>query len=391
MNDTIRDTQAEQLRQNEELYRLICENLRDHAIFTIDSDGKFSSWNPGVEDVLGYTEDEFIGQPDAIIFTPEDRERDAPERDRKKALETGRAEGDRWHVRKDGSLIWVNGILAALHDSEGKLRGFAKIMRDGTKNRQQQEELQRAKDELERRVEERTQELNATLERLRRSEQNAAEVFRAAPFAAAVCTTAEGCFLAVNRALERLSGYGRDELIGRVTKELGFWSSEEDQQKLRQAVEEHADFRDLELQLRTKDGMVRDILVSGTFIDYDGTDAVVKMFYDITGRKQSEEQLSRAIQEVMADAAWFSRAVVEKLANIRSGEVDATVVAELTPRERQVLGRIASGMNNEEIAKDLGIGDQTVRNYTTAIYSKIHVRSRAEAVVWARERGLVAP
>ena len=115
------------------------------------------------------------------------------------------------------------------------------------------------------------------------------------------------------------------------------------------------------------------------------------MFYDITERKRTEEELAHAVQEVMKDAAWFSSAVVENQANIRSGRIDATEVAELTPRERQVLERIASGMNNDEIGRDLGISGQTVRNYISLICSKIHVRTRAKAVVWARERGLVGP
>ena len=48
-------------------------------------------------------------------------------------------------------------------------------------------------------------------------------------------------------------------------------------------------------------------------------------------------------------------------------------------------------MNNDEIGRDLGISSQTVRNYISIIYDKVGVRTRAEAVVWARERGLVGP
>lgn len=57
--------------------------------------------------------------------------------------------------------------------------------------------------------------------------------------------------------------------------------------------------------------------------------------------------------------------------------------------EQQVLARIASGMTNDEISQDLNIKPQTVRNYISTIYEKINVHSRAQAVVWARERGLM--
>jgi DNA-binding NarL/FixJ family response regulator len=95
----------------------------------------------------------------------------------------------------------------------------------------------------------------------------------------------------------------------------------------------------------------------------------------------------------MQDAAWFSRSVLERLAQVRATRAGAAVnhaeVAELTPRERQVLERVAQGRRNEGIAAELGLSEQTVRNYVTRIYEKLGVHSHAEAVIWARERGLV--
>ena len=114
------------------------------------------------------------------------------------------------------------------------------------------------------------------------------------------------------------------------------------------------------------------------------------MFYDVTLRRQTEEQVQRAISEVVSDTSWFSHKVMERLANIWSGgEAKATV--ELTKRERQVLEQMASGKNNDAIAAELGIATQTVRNYISTIYDKINVSSRGEAIVWARERGLIFP
>ena len=64
-------------------------------------------------------------------------------------------------------------------------------------------------------------------------------------------------------------------------------------------------------------------------------------------------------------------------------------VADLTERERQVLERMAKGADNATIASDLEVALQTVRNHVSNIYMKLGVHSRSDAVIWARERGLV--
>ena len=60
----------------------------------------------------------------------------------------------------------------------------------------------------------------------------------------------------------------------------------------------------------------------------------------------------------------------------------------LTERERQVLELLASGLGNDEIAQQLGLSGQTVRNCLSVVYRKLGVGSRAEAVRWACEHGL---
>lgn len=87
--------------QSEELLRLIAENIEDYAIFAIDLDGRAASWNPGVEKLLGFTESEFLGTDACVIFTPEDQAHDACGHELRIAQEQGRAEDQRWHMRKD--------------------------------------------------------------------------------------------------------------------------------------------------------------------------------------------------------------------------------------------------------------------------------------------------
>jgi PAS domain S-box-containing protein len=124
-----------------DLFRLIAENARDFAIFVTDLDGRVVSWNPGVESLLGYAEREWVGRHASVIFTPEDRERDADRREMETALSEGRAEDKRWHVRKDGSRFWADGLLMLLKGGGVEPLGFAKIMRDATAQKEAETRL----------------------------------------------------------------------------------------------------------------------------------------------------------------------------------------------------------------------------------------------------------
>jgi PAS domain S-box-containing protein len=146
-DDPYSDEQA--LPPVEERYRLIEENVRDYAIFTVDPQNRISSWNIGAERMMGFTPAEALGMSAAEIFTPEDREKGDVEKELSKARETGRAENERWHLRKDGSRFWGSGIMSGLRGEDGRLRGYVKIMRDFTERKRAEEELQRQREQIE--------------------------------------------------------------------------------------------------------------------------------------------------------------------------------------------------------------------------------------------------
>ncbi len=138
--------------QAQELFQLLIENVTDYAIFTMDIESRITAWNVGAERILGYTEAEALGQPVSLIFTPEDIARGADRAELEQAAVTGRAEDEREHIRKDGTRFWANGIMTGLLDDSGKLRGWAKILRDFTERKRYEERLQRAVAETNHRV-----------------------------------------------------------------------------------------------------------------------------------------------------------------------------------------------------------------------------------------------
>jgi two-component system CheB/CheR fusion protein len=127
-------TAEAQVRAGEERLRMVAATTRDFAIITADPTGLITTWNRGAERIFGYTEEEMLQRPIATIFTPEDQAHGIPEQEMRRAAETGRAEDDRWHLRKNGSRFYCSGVMTALEASAGG--GFAKIARDMTGTKQ---------------------------------------------------------------------------------------------------------------------------------------------------------------------------------------------------------------------------------------------------------------
>ena len=130
-------------RRTEDIYRKAIEDIRDYAIFTTDADGIVTNWNVGAQHILGYTEEEIVGKEASKVFTTEDRTKAIPEKELATAATMGRAEDERWHVRKDGSRFWASGVVTPVRDSSGRLIGFSKVMRDMTERNRLTEERDR--------------------------------------------------------------------------------------------------------------------------------------------------------------------------------------------------------------------------------------------------------
>ncbi len=132
------------LQESEERFRLLVEGVHDYALFMITVTGEIASWNIGAERLLGYKESEVIGKDLAIIFTPEDQQVGVPRLEIERAIRDGYSADDRWHIRKDRTRFFVNGMLTSVRGQDGELRGFGKLMHDVTEKRQTEEALRQA-------------------------------------------------------------------------------------------------------------------------------------------------------------------------------------------------------------------------------------------------------
>jgi PAS domain S-box-containing protein len=154
LNDALRQSRrraevtALSLRDSEERYRQLVEDVKDYAIFMLDPEGRIASWNAGAERIKGYQAGEVLGKPFSLLFTPEGVAEHQPEQELQTAQAHGKFEGEGWRQRKDGTQFWADVVVTALRDSSGRLRGFSKITRDITERKQAETALRRSAQRL---------------------------------------------------------------------------------------------------------------------------------------------------------------------------------------------------------------------------------------------------
>ncbi|KAE9647965.1 helix-turn-helix transcriptional regulator [Pseudomonas sp. PB106] len=226
---------------------------------------------------------------------------------------------------------------------------------------------------------------------LRQSEERFAKAFRLTPVPILICSADTQQVIDVNQAFLETLAYDSEEVSGKTVTQLDFISDNGARARLLTALENSGRVNRVDVQVRKKDGDVLECALSADTVNIQDTPCYLLVLMDITERKRTELELVAAIEEVMKDASWFSRTLIEKLANVKkvnSPQLPSVSFTDLTTRERDVLGLICEGLADKEIAARLKLALNTVRNHVATVYSKLDVHSRSEAIVWARERGL---
>ena len=206
--------EVERLREIEQRFEDFANSARDFAFITLDLNKNVVGWNKGAEQLLGYGEAEIVGKSGAVFFTPEDVAAGEPDHEIETAKASGRAEDERWHVRKDGSRFWGSGVMTLLRARDGKVRGYAKVMRDNTEQRKR-------------------------IEALRTSEERFRVLVENVRDCALFPVDVEGKISDWNPGAERIFGYSASEVLGRSAYEV-FPAEEETKHILRSDLEKAA-------------------------------------------------------------------------------------------------------------------------------------------------------
>lgn len=216
------------------------------------------------------------------------------------------------------------------------------------------------------------------------------KAFRLSPVPMAVATFHGFHLIDINAAFSETLGYAVDDLIGHGAVAAGLISRQH-LDRIIAPIKNIGYVKNLEIDVRHSDGTTRHCLVSAEAIAIRERHCILGVLQDVTQQRRSDGDIIAALESVMHDTSWFSRAVVEKLAQVRrrngAGTPDPELV-DLTAREYRVLSLMCEGLSDTEIATALSISDNTIRNHVSRIYEKIGVHRRGAAIVWARDRGV---
>jgi len=132
-----------------EFFSQIIDSLQDYSIFTVDKELNINSWNSGATKIFQYETDEMIGKPFETIFTEEDKKAAVPKSEIDKALKGGRSVDIRWHLCKDGTTFYADGLVFPLKNDKDEVIGYVKILRDITQRKKSEDAIKKYTKDLE--------------------------------------------------------------------------------------------------------------------------------------------------------------------------------------------------------------------------------------------------
>ncbi len=248
-----------------ERYRELFENAND-MIYTHDLSGQFTSLNKAGEEITGYTSAQVLRMDITQIVTPEHQEL-ARQMVQQKLAGGGPPAHELEIKSEDGRRVPLE-VSTRLMFEEGKPVGMQGIARDITERKRAEEAL-------------------------RLSEERFHKAFNASPEPMTISTLSEGCYIDVNESFLHITGYRREEVIGRSAIELKFWTEPGQRAQLLEKLRAQGQVQDVEINFGTKSGQIRAGLLSAEVIEVAGQPCLLAVTKDVTERKRAEQELRR--------------------------------------------------------------------------------------------------
>ncbi len=203
-------------------------------------------------------------------------------------------------------------------------------------------------------------------ETLRETQQLYEGIFRLSPEMIALIAEDDNCFLAVNDAHERITGYRPDEVIGHSTAEFMTWASLDEHRKLIQHLDEQGTVHNQEVSFYRRSGELYTALLSIARVEVGGKQCRINIIADITERKRAEEELERYrnhLEELVEQRTTELKAANEQLHLLgrRKDEFVSNVSHELrTPITSIKLRAVLLHRHPDQLNRHLGVIDREV-------------------------------
>lgn len=382
-----------------EFFRDLVENTND-LIARFDNRGRFFYVSPSAESVFGIPPSECIGKR-ALSFLASNERYETMQKVKQWVKDgVSNATLETRQMNADGGVRHMMWTINLHYDDNRNLTGINSIGRDITRMKIAEEEL-------------------------RNSEEMWNQLFMASPTWIILATVEEGYFLDFNDAFCRDTGYQKNEVIGRTTVEIGLWEHPEDRDRVLRKIKTEGGLDKFPLRLRMRDGEFRDFLWSTVIIEVHGKECLLSVLVDVGDLKRTQKQLAKTNRELekrsndlaemnsalkvllkqrdedkknLESRVWHNikKMIQPHLHNLRMSGLNPTQAAHLdvavsrledisssmgqrlgrqayglTARELEVVGHIAEGKTNKDIAELLCISVHSVESHRFSIRKKL--------------------
>jgi PAS domain S-box-containing protein len=283
---TERKQAEEALRQSNENRSMIIKATPDAISITRLADGTFLEINKAFTDVTGYTPEELLGYsslPGGVALWTKEEDRD-------RMVTALKAKGEiismEMSLRVKNGTIRTSLLSARVLEMNGE-KCILTIARDITERKRMEEAL-------------------------KRSESLFSSAFRLSPAATILSRLKDGKCINANDAYVRLVGFSRDELAGKTTTELNIWMSPEERNRMVSGLAQAGRLQNIPITLRKKDGALCSTIASAEILVIEGEKCILSFFFDITERKEMEQELRnsennyRTLMEQASDAIFIA-------------------------------------------------------------------------------------
>jgi PAS domain S-box-containing protein len=336
------------LRESEQRF----QNAFEHAAIgmaLVAPDGRWVKVNRSLCSLVGYSEEELLTKKFQDITHPDDLETDLKFVRQMLAKEIRTYQMEKRYVHKSGRIVWISLSVSLVRDSEDKPLYFISQIEDITDRKQAEESL-------------------------KKSEERLSKFFMVAPIGIAVTSLPDGRLLDINSEFETILGIDRSEAVGKTTTELGIWLDPKDRENVLSRVRSEGKVKDLDLQVRAKQGNIVTQRFSAVPIEIDGRSYLLSAFEDVTRRRKAEEELKQ--YHVHLEELVEARTSELSAANTKLKELDrlkSMFIASMSHELRTPLNSIIgfTGMTLQGMSGELN--DEQKDNLTRAYHSAKHL------------------